>query len=150
MYFHAAMLRAATPFSHVASKQPQDTIWIPVPVGDPTSHEPDFAGEIGTRKSFLSAAKKFKNRLPQFRRNLLIGIQRQNPWLRRMPQRQIFLLAKSLPRMPENFRAERSGDGLRAILNFGIKDDDDFRRPFGDSGQTFPDAMRLGSGNDAD
>ena len=117
---------------------------------DPAAHEPDLARKFGPGKPILIALKKPPDGLAQFRRNLLVRIQRKHPRLGGMAEGQVLLPAKTAPRMPEDFRAIRCGDPFRAILQPFVQDHHNLRSPLRDAGQQASDPPGFRPGNNAD
>ena len=76
----------------------------------------------------------------QFRRNLLVGVEAEQPRLRGLVGGGIFLGDVAFPRFAEDFRAGRLGDFVRAVVHVVVEDDDDFRRPAGDAVERAADA----------
>ena len=144
------MFRAAGPLALAAAEEPEHAVRVPITVGNPAAHEPDLAGKGRAGKTILVAAKKTVDGVMEFRRNLLVGVERKNPRLGGMTEGEVFLFAKALPRMPKNFRAEGKGDVLRAILHAFVQHDHDLGSPAGHAGQKTSDPLRFRAGNNAD
>ena len=82
--------------------------------------------------------------------NLLVRIQGEHPRLGGMAEGQVLLFAKTVPGMPEDFRAKGSGDVFRAVLHVLVQNHHDFRGPPGDAVQQAADPLGFRPGNNAD
>ena len=80
----------------MAPEQPQLAIRIPITVCNPTAKEPHLSRTDPARILLRAAIfEKALNLGEQLRRNFLIGIEGENPWLGAMAKRHVFLIAKT-------------------------------------------------------
>ena len=78
------------PLAFPAAKQAHFAVGIPVAMMNPAAHEPDKAGHPRSIESgIITVGEKAPDGLAQFRREFLIAIQRQNPWLGAQAQAQV-------------------------------------------------------------
>src|ERR1043166_1516963 len=149
LHFDFAMLLGPRPSAAFTFEQAQNVIGVPIAMRDPASEKPDLARKTGTGKLPRVVAKKLADGIVQGRRNFFIGVQGENPWLPRVGEDKIFLVAKALPRMAKNSGAEFFCNLFGAIVHVFVEQDNDFGGPARDTGEEFFDPAHFRAGDDA-
>jgi hypothetical protein len=103
-------------------EKPHDPVRIAFAVRKPASEKPVAAREREGHGDGRSAERR-ANRSAELRCNALVGIEAEDPVVRRVRNREVLLRPKSLPRPHDNARAAAAGDFHGIIAAARIDDD---------------------------
>jgi hypothetical protein len=105
--------------SHTCFVSPNETkfrVGIPIPMGDPATQKPNFTVEPASVKPInITAFEKCEDRLPEFRRDLLIRVEYKHPGLRASVKGYLFLSTVSEPILPDHATPFSLRDGSGSI-----------------------------------
>lgn len=140
--------RIATPAGVRLLKQAETVVGVPIAVGNPAVDEPNFAREACADESVVvGPGEERREFLAQSRGNLFVGVERENPRVRRENEGGIFGVAKAEPGDVVDLCAGGNGDGVAGVGG-GVEGNDDFRAPPLDAGEAAGQGEGLVFGDD--
>ena len=148
--FKEVVFRAAGPVCALAFGETEFAVRVPVSVGDPAAEEPDLAGEAGSAEAIAApVCEEAQNFRAHGWGNLLIGVERENPWLGAELEHRILLVPEAEPVLMDPAGSVADGDGMGGVGRAAVHDDD-FRGEVCDAVEAAVEVAFLIPGDDRD